>query len=129
MHKERWLNRGMITAPYFTLCVTEEQFRELKRKLSWDAGEWAPPNGARTHHGANETGDPVCVVCVNGWDRHDPIQVASMIVHEAVHVFQEWCREFGEKTPSSEFEAYSIQWISEQLMYEFVRQTQEKQHA
>ena len=44
-------------------------------------------------------------------------------MHEAVHIFQRWCDDRGEHTPSHEFQAYSIQWISQELMEEFVRQT------
>lgn len=46
----------------------------------------------------------------------DPIDIATVLVHEAVHVFQQHCKNIGEDNPSEEFEAYSIQQISQQLM-------------
>jgi hypothetical protein len=39
-----------------------------------------------------------------------------MLVHEAVHVWQFHCENIGEREPSIEFEAYSIQAVSQFLM-------------
>ncbi len=124
MDKPQWRNRAMVTAPYFTLCTTEEMFVAETKRLDWkETAEWASTKGARCHYGRNEDGDLTCVVCVRDWDKHDPIPVAGMLVHEAVHIFQRWCHEHGEDSPSSEFQAYSIQWLSQELLEEFVRQT------
>ena len=122
--KPQWRNRAMIVAPYFTLCTTEQMFLDETSKLGWrSTGAWAPENGGRTHHGTNADGDPTCIVCVRGFESHEPISNAGILVHEAVHVFQRWCDEHGEVHPSSEFQAYAIQWISQELMNEFARQT------
>ena len=122
--KPQWRNRAMIVAPYFTLCTTEQMFLDETSKLGWrNVATWAPENGARTHYGTNEDGDPTCIVCVRNFEKHEPIPNAGVLVHEAVHVFQRWCDEHGETHPSSEFQAYAIQWISQELMTEFVRQT------
>ncbi|KCY47724.1 hypothetical protein J715_3367 [Acinetobacter baumannii 1571545] len=44
----------------------------------------------------------------------------GLLLHEAVHVWQKVKKLMGEKEPSSEFEAYSIQSIAQDLfkMYE-----------
>jgi hypothetical protein len=44
------------------------------------------------------------------------LQVAALLVHEAVHVWQLFRESIGEHGPSKEFEAYSIQAISQRLM-------------
>lgn len=44
-------------------------------------------------------------------------QYYSLLVHEAVHIFQRVCNYIGEDKPSDEFEAYCIQAISQELMY------------
>lgn len=48
------------------------------------------------------------------------IEVYGLLLHEAVHVWQKVKKLMGEKEPSSEFEAYSIQAIAQDLfkMYE-----------
>lgn len=47
----------------------------------------------------------------------DLIYQQGLIVHESVHVWQEVKRMMAEKEPSIEFEAYSIQKISQDLLY------------
>ena len=44
-----------------------------------------------------------------------------MLVHEAVHVWQAYCREIGERNPGDEQEAYAVQSIAQELMAEFAR--------
>lgn len=45
-----------------------------------------------------------------------PLQVVTMLQHEAVHVFQKLCAVIGEHDPSIEFEAYMIEAISKELI-------------
>lgn len=63
-----------------------------------------------------------CVVALRTREGLDGIQIASLLVHEAVHILQEWCSYHGESKPSSEFEAYSIQAISQELMNSYAAQ-------
>ncbi|MFV5376499.1 hypothetical protein [Acinetobacter calcoaceticus] len=48
------------------------------------------------------------------------VEIYGLFLHEAVHVWQKVKKLMGEKEPSSEFEAYSIQAIAQDLfkMYE-----------
>jgi predicted Zn-dependent protease len=69
----------------------------------------------------NNTGQAVCVVCVQGWENRDPIEIAGLLVHEAVHVWQEHAYSIGEDTPGSEQEAYAIQAVAQELLAEFAR--------
>jgi hypothetical protein len=111
------------------LCVSEEQYlRELRRLDVKAYGEYMPGIGtnACVHYFVNDkTGITRAFVCVNRerLSEKDPIAVAGVIVHEAVHVWQEICSDIGEKNPGAEFEAYSIQRIAEQLMRSYVEQT------
>ncbi|MEI1687074.1 hypothetical protein V8P55_02170 [Acinetobacter baumannii] len=49
----------------------------------------------------------------------DQIQVYGLLLHEAVHVWQIVKRRMGEREPSVEFEAYSIQAIAQDLFEMF----------
>ncbi|HID0922158.1 TPA: hypothetical protein ACXEMB_003562 [Acinetobacter baumannii] len=47
------------------------------------------------------------------------IEIYGLLLHEAVHVWQKVRKLMGEKEPSSEFEAYSIQAIAQDLFEMF----------
>ena len=61
----------------------------------------------------------LAVVQIGGYEGRTIHEINAMIVHEAVHVWQEIKSMMYEKEPSSEFEAYSIQQIALNLMSEF----------
>lgn len=46
---------------------------------------------------------------------HPSLEIAGILVHEAMHVWREIRERIGEKEPSSEFEAYSMQAIFQGL--------------
>ncbi|HBN5965817.1 TPA: hypothetical protein L3H12_002550 [Acinetobacter baumannii] len=60
------------------------------------------------------------VVQLGDTSERNLIEVYGLLLHEAVHVWQKVRKLMGEKEPSSEFEAYSIQAIAQDLfeMYE-----------
>ncbi|HCW3748771.1 TPA: hypothetical protein OXK62_003309 [Acinetobacter baumannii] len=60
------------------------------------------------------------IVQLGDTSERKPIEVYGLLLHEAVHVWQKIRKLMGEKEPSSEFEAYSIQAIAQDLfeMYE-----------
>lgn len=62
------------------------------------------------------------IVCFPPGPDRDSIEVAGLLVHEAVHIWQEYLIHIGEKYPGVETEAYAIQRISMGLMSEYSRQ-------
>jgi hypothetical protein len=112
-----WLNRDFMPGPYLALCTSQAQFNEARKDLGQLPGEWmGEKSAARTHNHEKPGGGTACIVCIRiAPDRH-PCEVAGLLVHEAVHVFQYWCEGLGEDKPSAEFEAYTIQGISTRLM-------------
>lgn len=122
----KWLGRDTVRAPHFALCLTERDFKRAARhcKIS-DPGSWMEESRHKAMvHTWENGGLLTCIVCLHPDSKlADPIEVACTLVHEAVHVFQRLCQSIGESDPSMEFEAYSIERISERLMREFVRQT------
>ncbi len=123
-----WLERSLCVAPFYTLCLSEKAFlaavKSCNSKLTHnDFSPWADPGKASTHFLRDEKDRQCSVVCMNGANQHTGIEIAGLLTHEAVHIFQRWCLNAGEHSPSNEFQAYSIQWLSQQLMWEYQRQT------
>jgi hypothetical protein len=122
----KWLDRRIAApGPYLALCLREEDFKEVLRKLKSDPNlSWLQHERSHaTTHTFRGTGGSTCVVCVNDWQGRSGIEVAGLLVHEAVHVWQEHCRDIGEHDPAIEQEAYAIQNIAQALMADFARQT------
>lgn len=64
--------------------------------------------------------DDHAIVQIKGNSSWSMVQIHGLLLHEAVHVWQETREKMGENNPSPEFEAYSIQAIAQDLfeMYE-----------
>lgn len=123
--KYRWLNRRIAhPGPYLTLCLSEKEFEhaikhlKIKEHFSWIR---TPQADATAHHFSNPDGHSACVVCLRNYEGRDPVEVAGLLIHEAVHVWQEYCEWIGEQNPAREQEAYAIQAISQELLAEFAR--------
>lgn len=73
------------------------------------------------------------VVQLGDTSERDLIEVYGLLLHESVHVWQRIRKLMGEREPSSEFEAYSIQAIAQDLfeMYQAseVRDGMEREKA
>lgn len=110
--KHPWANRTMLHGIYFTLCLTEKQFEEVCRHLSVSA-KWSDINHASTYHFNGPK--HVSVVAVRDWKTRSINQVLSLIVHEAVHVWQNTKAVIGEDNPGREIEAYALQNITQEL--------------
>lgn len=127
-----WLDRGLIYGPYYTLCLTPTDYHAALKHLGedeLDAFRKTTHANATTHFLYDKDGKQCAVVTLSDWKTRSGIEIAGLLVHEAVHIFQGWCERVGEHTPGSETEAYSVQWISQQLMWEFVRQTKPARKA
>lgn len=122
--KIRWLDRRVAhPGPHLALCLTPEQFAAAMRHLRiaapppWIRNDWSD---ATAHYCDTPRGFAV-VVCLRGWEGRNPVEVAGLLVHEAVHVWQQYADRIGEHTPGAEQEAYAIQAIAQELMAEFAR--------
>ena len=123
--KADWLNRNLVTGPYLCLVLSQAEYHQAMEDLDIEPhlwGEWIKPG----YNGLVQTlqskkGDHACIVSIANWEGRDPIEVAGILIHESVHVFQSLCRIMGESYPSDEFEAYTIQVIAMRLMDSFER--------
>lgn len=123
--KTKWLDRDTVRAPHLALCLSEEAYLAAAKHLKVNhPGEWLKDDFMACVHTFTLDGKVACVVCLrDDREKYDGIDVASALTHEAVHVFQQLCDHIGESSPSREFEAYSIERITEQLLREYARQT------
>ena len=128
--KPNWLSRELLVAPvYFTLCINEKQFAKTLKHLGIKKEEspdfvlnWH--SDATAHYFENaKTKQVSCVVCLRNFEGRDKVEIIGLLTHEAVHIWQQIKLYLGEKEPSAEFEAYSIQHLVMQLVSEFERQT------
>lgn len=126
-NRDRGLGRALVDVPfYWALCLSQETFFAELRMLKV-TGEWplfVPDDKDACVHWFTKigAGGKDCVfICMRDMDKRTPIEVAGLLVHEAVHVWQEVCLNMGEKKPSREFEAYSIQRLSLNLMEAYAK--------
>lgn len=129
--KPVWLDRSLVEAPFFyTLATNEETFRKALRHLKVPRGKWPtfvlnPWSDASAHE--FECGAKLAyVVSVRLREGLTMPQVAALMTHEAVHMWQVARERLGEHRPSTEFEAYAIQALTQRLLEEYERQVKEK---
>ena len=124
----RWYYGELVPCPVsHTLVLTEKQFHKRLKKLRLPEKDWPEftKNGAdATVHFFEETktGRECAIVCIRKTDHPLP-QIFGLLTHEAVHIWQAYRDILGEKAPSSEFEAYAIQGIAQDLFVEYDRLT------
>lgn len=122
--KIEWLDRRIAApGPYLALCLNEDQFKAACKHIKcppppFILNDWSH---ATAHYFDGKRGQTV-IVCLRDWEGRNPIEVAGLLVHEAVHVWQEYAERIGEQEPGREQEAYAIQAIAQELMAEFARQ-------
>lgn len=126
----RWLDRRLYVAPfYYALCLTEKDFHKELKHLKIAEGHrpafvkhWH--SDATVHYFENRKEASVsCLVCLNNWEGKEDIVIYGLLVHEAVHLWQETKDLLGEDKPGREQEAYAIQNLAQQLMRSFKEQT------
>jgi len=122
--KTRWLDRRIAApGPYLALCLSEAEFKAATAHLK--AGQdctWIKsPQAHATAHTFDGAHGLTVVVCLSEWRGRNPIEVAGLLVHEAVHAWQQHADHIGEHRPGIEQEAYAIQSIAQELMAEFAR--------
>lgn len=126
-----WLDRSLVISPWcLSLCTTPEMFLAEQRRMSVrpDDIRAFPQSGAQVSFFESSDFEKegvrkaMIVTVSDEAAKCEPIQIAAMLCHEAVHVVQQVFRTIGEKHPSDEFYAYSIQAMAQGLMYEYVRQ-------
>ncbi len=125
MSKIKYCDTSLFISPiYYGLCTSEKAFsKELKRlkipksqRGDFITNEWSD---ATVHH-FEKDGKEILIVCIDKKNNkelnRDAIEIVGLLVHESVHIWQKIKEHIGERHPSAEFEAYSIQKISQELI-------------
>lgn len=122
--KYKWLDRRVAKpGPYLCLCLTPEEMNHAAKGLT----KWPlvfPEWGASAQLFVKDnTNFPVAVVslAIDSQKTCSAIEIAGMLVHEAVHIWQYHAEKMGEAKPGDEQEAYAIQAMSQELMAEYAR--------
>lgn len=120
----KWLDRRIACpGPYLALCTSEKQYKKILKHLKIKTNNlWINSKAnATTHVFDNNSGELCCVVCIDA-KHNNKVEAYGLLVHEAVHVWQEYVQRIGEHTPGNEQMAYGIQSISQELINEFIKQ-------
>ena len=123
-----WLDRAFLVGPYYRLCLSEREFHKELDRMEFKG---AKPSFLATDHADASTHfltyeDKLTAIVTLRVGKHTGIQVAAMLCHEAVHIWQDFRRHIGERSPGDETEAYAIQTIAQRLMESYQKQTRKR---
>lgn len=135
MKRLPWLDRALtICSHYYCLRISEKDFWEELHQLEIPVGTWPKflihsHSHATTHFFEGVQGKRLAIVCIEPEaPNRDSVQVAALLVHEAVHIWQAHTRSIGSLNDhGDEEEAYAIQSIAQELMTSFRDQVYGKQ--
>ena len=84
-----------------------------------------PESGARTWAMRNPDGQLFCIVMVSQEAQQGEFgDIAGLLIHEAVHVWQQHLKDIGEVNHGDEQEAYAIQSIAMALIDAYAHQAE-----
>jgi len=81
---------------------------------------------ATAHYLTRQNGGECVIVAIRVTGNRSAIEIAGLLVHEAVHVVQRYFESIGENEPATEQYAYAVQSVAQELMAEYARQIEEE---
>lgn len=121
----KWLDRRTAhPGPYLTLVRSEADYLKAMKhcKASPIDGWIKTPHADATCHNLNHPDGNRCAIVAIRVTRQTPVEIAGLLVHEAVHIVQDYFACIGEHTPGNEQQAYAVQGVAQELMAEYARQ-------
>ncbi len=112
-----WCDRGWQPL-HFGFCPDEAAWRREMKRLGVTDSPYPSSDGCCTHF-ANLKKAANCTIVTISAKKRPALQIVGLIVHEAMHIWREIRESIGEHSPSAEFEAYSVQSISQNLIYAY----------
>ena len=124
--KLTWLDRRVAApGPYLTLVTSQDEFDAALRHFKMQPGTpyLSSARADATVHFFfdNRRGESVAVVALGDTTGRSSVEIAGLLVHEAVHIWQTHRENIGETHPGREQEAYAVQGIAQELMAEYAR--------
>lgn len=121
----KWLDRRTAApGPYLTLVRSEADYlKAIKHCKAKPIHDWIKtPQADATAHFLDHPDGGRCVIVAIRVTGQSAIEIAGLLVHEAVHIVQDYFARIGEHSPASEQQAYAIQGVAQELMAEYARQ-------
>lgn len=108
-NKVAWIDRGFFHQ-FIGMTTQKKVFKKELKRLGIKDDVPFITNGCNgsTHLFKSEKHGCIAIVCIERGKMKD---VISLLVHEAVHVWQEELKWMNESQPGNEIEAYAIQYI------------------
>ena len=119
-----WMDRGLSIAPIqYALCTSQKAFDKELKRLNEAPTPYLLDGALGVTHFFN-MGEPrtqAIIVCVPLDSTTTAREMYTVLIHEAVHVWQEIQTVIGEDKPGKEQEAYGIETIAYRLMAAYDR--------
>lgn len=125
MKKSKWLDRRLIELPcYYRLVLTEKDFKSELKRMKMNHVDYIknPQSHAVCQFFEGKDGKRIVLVCLREGMKFSAVEIYGLLVHEAVHIFQDWCEHVGENSVGKETQAYAIQSISQELILSYNQQ-------
>jgi hypothetical protein len=123
----QYLDRTLLNYhAHLALTVNEKQYRKEMKKLGIKDPDDFVINGcqATVHFLENSEGDRCSIVCIKPGLKLK--EALGILVHESIHLWQDYLKYIGENKASEEFEAYAVQGIFSKLLDSYLEQTKRK---
>ena len=117
------ISRDVGYFPYsFALAVGKEQKDVFLKKIGCD--NIPAPKSTSLATANNISGSWYgTLVTIHDATSISGFKIVEILIHEAVHVYQNLIKHIGESHPSTEFDAYTVHHISMELIADFERIT------
>ena len=115
-----WCDMGWFSGTfYYGFAPNKKSWKRGVKKLGIKDSPYPKSAGRCTYF--EQKGKRCCVVTIkDGLEKtYTPLEISCLMMHEAVHVWQFFIEQIGEENPSPEFEAYSLQAITQELLHKF----------
>lgn len=112
LNKVLWCRRQWYW-PRYGFCPTEAAWQRELRPYGI-AADYPKADGMVTSF--TSPGGIYHLVTIGDMKGHTPIEIVPILAHEAMHICQYIFKYIGEKKPSKEFEAYTMQTVIMELL-------------